>query len=325
MTSRPPVSVALCTHNGAEYVVEQARSILDQTEPPAEVVLSDDASTDDTVALVEGLWATRESPPALVVLRNATALGVTANFEQAALACTSDLVALSDQDDVWAPDRLGRMVDAFVSAPDLALLFTDARLVDGTGADLGPSLFGALEASEADLDGIRHGDAFGILLRRNLVTGATVVFRRSLLDVAVPFDRAWVHDEWLAIIAASVARVDWLPDRLVDYRQHGRNQIGVAAPTLRYKIGRVFEPRGDRYAGLVERAEHLLARVDARGDAVRDAVEQKLLHQRRRAELPALRIARVVPVLREAATGRYARFSSQGNLDILRDLLQPEG
>ena len=319
------VSVALCTHNGARYITEQARSILDQALPPAQVVLSDDASSDDTVALVERLWAEGSGAPELVVLRNVTALGVTANFEQAALAGSGDLIALSDQDDVWAPDRLERMVGVLEASPDLALLFTDARLVDSAGVDMGPSLFETLEVTESDLGGMRRGDAFSVLLRRNLVTGATVVFRRSLLDAAVPFDPAWVHDEWLAILAAAIARIDFLPDRLVDYRQHGGNQIGVAAPTLRYKIGRVLEPRGNRYAELVERAENLLERLESLGvdEDVLASAEQKLVHQVARLELPPVRLARVIPVIREASTGRYRRFSSQGSLDIVRDLLQP--
>ena len=70
--TRPTISVALCTHNGAAFVVEQVESILAQSVPATQIVLSDDASTDGTVALVER--AVREWPapkPDLVVLRNA--------------------------------------------------------------------------------------------------------------------------------------------------------------------------------------------------------------------------------------------------------------
>jgi glycosyltransferase involved in cell wall biosynthesis len=320
------VSVALCTHNGARFVLEQVRSILEQSEPPIQVVLSDDASNDDTVALVEDLWAelAPSAAPELVILRNTVALGVTRNFQQAVEACNGELVALADQDDLWNPDRLQLMASCFESSPTLGLLFTDARLVDASGTDLGSSLFQALEVRDRDLADIRRGKAFPVLLRRNVVTGATVMFRRSLLKAALPFDPAWVHDEWLAIIAAAVSRVDWLPDRLIDYRQHGGNQIGVARPTLRYKIGRVFEPRGDRYVALAERAGHLVERLESLAAlSAAGAAKAKLKHQERRSELSAFRLARLVPVLREAARGGYSRYSSQGNLDILRDLLSP--
>ena len=327
MSAQLEVSVALCTHNGARFLAEQVRSILDQTELPAQVVLSDDASTDGSVEIVENMWAGLGiAAPSLTVLRNQSPLGVTGNFQQAVQACSSDLIALSDQDDVWAPDRIERMVARFDESPGLGLLFTDARLLDGAGVDLGASLFEALEVSDNDLSKIRRGEAFGVFLRRNLVTGATVIFRRSLLDQALPFDPAWVHDEWLAVIAAAVSEVDWLPEKLVDYRQHGCNEIGVTAPTLRYKVGRVLEPRGDRYSGLAERAEHLRTRLEALNvsPSILIAASGKLRHQKFREQLPSNRLARAVPVLREAAIGHYARFSSQGNLDVLRDLLQPD-
>ena len=320
------ISVAMCTHNGARFVGEQVRSILAQSRPVSEVVVSDDASTDDTVQIIERTWETigAEGPP-LRILRNPVSLGVTRNFEQAIMATTGELVSLSDQDDSWVPNRVELLAAEFESRPSLGLMFTDARLIDGDGRVLPTTLFAALEISPGELAEVRDGTAMGVLLRRNLVTGATVMFRRSLVDQAVPISPEWVHDEWIAVIASVVSEIDWLPSLLVDYRQHAANQIGVSAPTLAYKIGRVFEPRGDRYSRLVTRTERLKERLGALGVSadVEAAIGEKLVHQQRRAELPPLRIARVMPVLREALTGRYARYSSQRNLDILRDLLQP--
>ncbi|MCU1580511.1 MAG: glycosyl transferase family 2 [Rhodoglobus sp.] len=320
------VSIALCTHNGARFVEEQVRSILKQSELPVQVVLSDDASTDDTVALVEGLWADLDptGAPELVVLRNEAALGVVRNFQQAVEACNSELIALSDQDDVWAPNRLEAMSSRFELDPTLELLFSNATLIDAEGRPTG-SLFEALEIDRQDLADIRLGDAFGVLLRRNVVTGATAVFRRELVERAIPFPPTWVHDEWLAIIAAATSRIDWMPDRLIGYRQHGSNQIGVAAPTLRYKVARVLQARGDRYTGMVDHSQVLLDRLRRLGvgDELIALTEAKVAHDRFRAGLPANRLARIAPVLRSASTGAYARFCSRKRLDILRDLLQP--
>lgn len=322
--TRPSVSVALCTHNGARFVEEQVRSILNQTQPPDEVVLSDDASTDGTAELVESMWATLDAAPVLVVLRNSVPLGVSRNFQQAAERCTSDLIALSDQDDVWEPRRIELMSARLSDDPSLDLLFTDATLVDSNGLPTG-TLFGALEIDSRDLEEVRRGDAFPVLLRRNLVTGATTIFRRRLLLSAVPFPAVWVHDEWLAIIAAATSKIDWMPDRLVMYRQHGSNEIGVSAPTLRYKVKRVTEARGSRYTGLLARSRTLLERllelnVDA---SIVALTEGKVAHDLFRATLPANRISRIVPVLRSAATGAYDRYCSRKRLDVLRDLLSP--
>ena len=129
------ISVALCTHNGTRFIGEQMRSICFQTLPPGEIVLSDDASSDDGVAVARA--ALRECEQArpglsidLRVIENSPPLRVTKNFEQAALACRGDLIALSDQDDVWHPERLARMAAEFERRPDLLLLHTDARLVN---------------------------------------------------------------------------------------------------------------------------------------------------------------------------------------------------
>ncbi|MEO7122215.1 MAG: glycosyltransferase family 2 protein [Lacisediminihabitans sp.] len=321
----PSVSVALCTHNGARYIEEQLRSILGQTVLPLEVVVSDDASTDGTLELVRHLWTELTgSAPRLVLLHNEIALGVTANFEQAISACTGDLISLSDQDDVWAPGRLEALIAKFENRPQLSLVFSDARLVSSAGDALGASLFEALEISSADLDALRTGDAFATLLRRNLVTGATAAFRRTLLENAAPFEMAWVHDEWLAIIAAATSEVDWMPEQLIDYRQHGQNQIGVSVPTLRYKIGRVFEPRGDRNERLALRATALLSRLEMLEvrPQIRELARGKAAHELFRAGLQRNRASRVVPILREALTGNYGRFSSRGRWDIVRDMMQ---
>jgi glycosyltransferase involved in cell wall biosynthesis len=324
--TRAEVSVAMCTRNGERWVGEQMQSILAQTRLPVEVVVSDDASSDTTLERVAEVWAKADptQAPKLTVIRNEVPLGVTKNFEQATRACQGGLIALSDQDDVWAADRLERMTARFEQGPDLDLLFADARLIDENGADLGISLFDALEVRSGDLAAIRDGRAFETLIRRNLVTGATVMFRRRLLEPTLPFAEGWVHDEWLAIIAAAVSRIDWMPDQLTGYRQHSKNQIGVAAPTLRYKIARVFEARGDRPLVLADRAATLrerLASIDASGPVL-DMADGKVAHQAARAMLPSSRVRRIAPVVREALTGRYGRFSSRGRLDIARDILQ---
>ena len=109
------VSVALCTHNGARFLEAQVRSICAQTLPPAELVLSDDASTDGSVELVSRLLSEHPQDGGhaaidLRVLRNARPLGARANFEQAMHHCRGEWIALCDQDDVWQPDRLRRLL-----------------------------------------------------------------------------------------------------------------------------------------------------------------------------------------------------------------------
>lgn len=328
----PSVSVALCTHNGERFVAEQLRSILNQTVMPEQVVVSDDASTDATVQIVNDVYSRfradrNGSAPDLTLLLNKKPLGVTANFEQATMGCAGDLIALCDQDDLWLPDRLELMVAEFVSHAELTLLHSDARLVDEWGNPLGGNLSQAIELSSGERRQIHSGGALGVLLRRNVVTGATTMFRRSLLDAAVPFPEAWVHDEWLAIVAAITGRVDFLPEVLTDYRQHASNQIGATESTLADKVGRIREPRATRNRRLLARAESLETRVEEMqgvSELVRGLAAGKRRHEQARSDLPDARLQRIIPILRVARGGGYRRFG-RARYDILRDLLQPGG
>lgn len=323
--STPRISVALCTHNGASYVEEQLLSILEQQPAPTQLVVSDDASRDDTIDRVRAV-AARYPSVQLTIFENTPPLGVTKNFEQAIRACTGDLIALSDQDDVWHPGRLALFAAQFAAQPTVSLIHSDARLVDGAGAPLGHTLSGALGVGAGEVASIHAGDAFSVMLRRNLVTGACTVFRRSLVEFAAPFPPSWVHDEWLGIIAAAVASTDFVEQPTIDYRQHGSNQIGATKLTLAGKFGRMMEPRRDRNARLETNMTVLVDRLQRLGARVSDEKVNralaKLEHERMRNALPEARFRRIPTVTRAFAAGHYGRYS-RGPLDAVRDVLQP--
>lgn len=327
------ISVALGTHNGAAFLREQLESILRQSRPVDEIVLSDDASSDGTVELAEHLVAEHRSTaagtdaavPSLVVHRNPVALGVTANFEQALSAASGDLVVLCDQDDVWHVDRVSRAADEFARRPQLDLVAAEARLVDDEGAPLGRSLLETLGVDDAVRSRLASDAAFGELLKRNVLTGATMMVTRRLVELATPFPASWVHDEWLAVVASVAGGIAVVPEPVIDYRQHGGNQIGVSRLGPGGKLARLREPRTDRNAALLARAEDLAARLPAiaRDDpAVEAEVQAKLDHERMRRRLPAARLPRLGPVWREWRSGAYERYG-RGAQDVLRDLVQP--
>lgn len=324
------VSVALCTHNGAVFVREQLLSILNQRVPAQEIIVSDDASTDDTVGVVQAVmadWSAAGAPaPAIVVLRNETALGVTANFEQALSACSGDILVLSDQDDVWEPEKLSLIVAAFQANPPVDLVFSDARMVDALGAPLGVLLFETLGISRNERELFAERRAFDALLRRNIVTGATAALRRELVQRSTPFPSSWVHDEWLAIVAAAQSDIHMIDRPLIDYRQHGGNQIGASSLTASSAIVRLRTSRTGRNRRLLERAQALAERMPElqptpSAERVRLA-QQKLAHERRRSAYPASRLRRIAPVWRAWRSGGYRRFGL-GAQDVLRDLIQP--
>jgi len=327
----PTVSVALCTCNGAAYVVEQVESILCQTWPVLEVVVHDDASDDDTVSLVEQAWAAHRARngddlPQLRITRNPQRLGVARNFEETLRDCRGQLIALCDQDDRWDCGRLATLIPKFIQQPQLLMVHGNATLVDRSGANPGGTLFNALAISEAELRLIEQGRGWEPLLDRNLVTGATAVLRSTLRDASLPIPPHWLHDEWLGMMAALLGGLAVERDPLLAYRQHGANQIGARRAGPIDLVRRALDDRGQWHEQKMHRAIELAERVRGLGHAVDrqalDAIEQKALHHSVRAHLPGPRPARLLPVWQEWKTGRYRRFG-RGLNGVLRDLLQP--
>lgn len=321
---RPRISAVMATRDGASYLRAQLASIYEQRRRVDELVVTDDGSTDDTLEIVEEMHAQFGSGVDLVLLHEDEPLGVRGNFSRGLRAATGDLIMLSDQDDVWHPRRSLAAEAAFGSESGVLVVHTDARLVDADGAPLGLSLLDALEVPSDVRADLASGDALPHFLRRNLATGATMTVAAALVREALPVPESWVHDEWLAMLGAARGGLRLLSEELIDYRQHGENQIGVRAPTLRHKIRRVLEPRGERNARLVARADALVKRLLelGAGDAVVAAALEKARHERFRASLPSRRLARVRPVVREWRRGGYRRNASRGDMDVLRDLLQ---
>jgi len=316
------VSVALCTHQGERWIEEQLRSILAQTVPVAEIVVGDDASTDRTPDIVRALAAETDVP--IRIRHHAVALGVAGNFADAIAATTGDVVALSDQDDVWHPDRLERLLPHL---DGVALVHSDARLVDADGAPLGATLADSLEMSAWERAAMADGRAVQALLRRNLVTGATAIVRRDAAMAALPIPAGWIHDEWLAMCAALGGGVRFVPEQTIDYRQHGGNQIGVRRLGAADKLRRVLEADSGKHALKAQRATSLATEATRRGlasGAVLEALVEKARHERDRAALPRPRLLRLPGVLRGVAAGRYGRYS-RGAIDVARDLLEQRG
>lgn len=318
------LSVVLCTYNGEAFLGEQLDSLLAQTRLPDEIVVGDDGSIDGTVALLES-FVTRAGQCGVDarLVRQRVNLGFVGNFSATMRAATGDLLFLCDQDDVWSSRKLEVMERRFIDESDLLLLSTSARLVDGRGEDLGLSLFDALELEPWELSLLHDGKAFDVLLRRSLATGATVGFRRALVDCALPVGRGWIHDEWLAIVASSIGRMDALEDTLIDYRQHGRNQVGMRKRGLRDKWQDLVRSRRTQFEAEIRRLDALESHLRGMDGIV--CAEQVSLRRQHFIARVALgqrpRLLRGAAILREAGAGNYRRYGT-GLRSLMRDFLR---
>lgn len=202
----PLLSVALCTWNGARWLRPQLDSILAQEDVRLELVALDDASTDDSLAILHE-YAARD--PRIRVHANATNLGHLCSFEKCMSMGEGDFIAPADQDDVWHPYKLRTLLDAIGDA-DLA--YGDSRYVDADGQPSGRRV--------SDDMVMASGRGTLPLLLQNTVSGHAALLRRNLLDRACPFPDGVFHDGWLAMLAAHGAGIVYVDEVLVDFRRH---------------------------------------------------------------------------------------------------------
>lgn len=323
------VTVVMCTYNGEAHLNSQMQAILHQSLLPTQIIVSDDGSADRTIEMVRDHFkSVNANMPGLetILLCNSGApRGVTANFSSALGHSTGAFVVLTDQDDTWEHDRIAKGVAALKSNPGLLLIASDANLINADGLLDERSLFESKRICPSYVRRLCGQSALPELVRKNILPGMTFTMRRDLLDLALPIPESWMHDYWLAIVAATQSGLNVLDDRPVNYRQHGANVVGAQVRTRRQWALRAFQA-GASPAETVERYTAILNAQSA--DLLFDSrtteiLSSKLQFEVSRSEYSVRFVRRLRQVIGQALKGNYRRFASHGNLNILRDLLAP--
>lgn len=326
------ISVVMTTRDGARFLAAQLASIADQIERPDELVVGDDGSVDDSVAMVREF--ARRSPFAVRVDVADTPRGVVRNIEGVLAAATGRHIALADQDDVWRADKLRRLRQA-ADRVDAALVFSDAEIIDAHGRPVGATLWSSLDVSPRQIDALVRRPP-GPLLRHSCVSGCTMMVTAQVRDLALPFpdelddpDGPMLHDRWLALVAASVGPVVALDEALVSYRRHDRQVTGARragrVAQVGEQLGLGIEPvravaraRLGQLSALIER---LVEREVAVAPSVGAQLADAITHQTVRADLHPRRSARFGAVVAELRRGGYRRWShgpATAVIDVLR-------
>lgn len=240
---RPPtVSIALCTYNGATYLPEQIESLLAQTFQDFEIVAVDDGSSDGTVSVLEA-YARRDRR--LRVAVNAKNVGHLRNFEIALGLCRGAFIAPCDQDDIWRPEKIATLL---AHIGDHALAYCDSELMDERGKPLGVRL--------SQKRNMLTTDDPACFVFGNCAWGHASLFRRALLDHALPMPDGFYHDWWLAAVAAAHGGIIYCERSLVLYRQH----LSSVSDMLGVRKGGVSRAKGDRRA---QKKRDTEARIEA--------------------------------------------------------------
>lgn len=322
------ISVALCTYNGADFLSEQLESIVGQSRPPDEIVVCDDGSTDATQTLLQSFSET--SPVPVVLHFNEQNLGSIKNFEKAISLCSGDVIALSDQDDVWRNDKLQLIENAFQQAPPAGLVFSDAEIVNADLKSLGRSMWDEVGFDAHKRKLVRSGHVLEVLITGWTVTGATMAFRSEFAKLVLPIPNqiSMIHDGWIALVVSAVAPVVMIEEPLVQYRQHEKQQIGAPgkkrnAGTEQNVLQAIRRPNrtADLHRILATLEERLLAH-SATYDThhALSFVGDYSFHLKVRANLPSNRLNRLLRILRELLTRRYHEYAN-GFKSAAKDLV----
>lgn len=212
----PLISIVLCTYNGAAFVQAQLQSLLQQTYPRLEIVVSDDASTDGTQQVLKSF----EGQRGVRLFFSETNRGPIENFAFVMAQAQGRYIAFCDQDDVWLPHKVEKLYEAI--GPHW-LVYCDSELVDEEGRSLHRQL--------SQLRRMYSGTSTRGFVFSNVVWGHNILMDRRLLPQVLPIPQGVPHDIWIGFRAAMATGIRYLDLPLTLYRQHAQSVTKtIAAP-----------------------------------------------------------------------------------------------
>lgn len=220
------VSVAIATYNGSKYVREQLDSIINQTVKPDEIIVSDDHSTDDTLAILN-----EYQEKGLIKFFLNPDKGIISNFKNAVSYCNAEnYIALSDQDDIWANEKLEINRTALSNIDDLnlpAVVFSDLLVINENNIVTNKSFFKEIVNANPVNEKLES------LLFSNKVIGCTIMFNKPMRQY---FDimpaGACMHDYWVALIGFTFGRHYYIAQQLIRYRRHTNNVTDASSSVM---------------------------------------------------------------------------------------------
>lgn len=249
VTDGVTVDILMSTYNGSAYLTEQLESLLAQTYSHWRLLVKDDGSSDETVAILESFQDAHVDRVQILSLDPGQ--GACGSFSQLLEHASAPYVMFCDQDDVWKPEKIALSLEAMRGAElkhgaDTPLLiYSDLELVD---QELKPLAASFWQFQHIDPERVQLSQ----LLLENVVTGCTTMLNAPLRSAVLPVsESAVMHDWWIAMVASVSGRLICIPQATILYRQHGRNDVGASRYSLASLIKRhIFGDGLARYARL---------------------------------------------------------------------------
>lgn len=217
------IDILLATYNGEKYIKAQIDSILNQTYKNIRLVISDDCSKDDTIQILKQY---EEKDTRIKVYAQQQNLGVVKNIEFLLKQVENKYYMLSDQDDVWLPEKVEKSLEK-LKREKADLVFGDLEVVDQDLKTIYPS-FGDFMLLNEKIKKYINTNRLNYLY--NCVTGCTVLAKTETIEKILPLpqkSKYLIHDHWIGLMASLNGKVTYMTEKYIKYRQHGNNQVGT--------------------------------------------------------------------------------------------------
>lgn len=217
------VDILLATYNGEKYLSEQIDSILKQTHQNFRLIISDDCSTDKTREILEE-YSKKDNR--IVLYFQKKNLGYIKNFEFLLEQVESSYYMLSDQDDVWLPEKIEKSLEC-LKENNADLVFGDLQVVDKNLNTIYTS-FGDFMLLNRKIK--KCINSYKVNYLYNCVTGCTICAKSSTIKDILPIpnkSKYVVHDHWMGLITSLNGKLAYMTEKYILYRQHGNNEIGT--------------------------------------------------------------------------------------------------
>ncbi|MBH21713.1 MAG: hypothetical protein CML98_08095 [Rhodobiaceae bacterium] len=323
------ISVCMATYNGEKFIKNQIETIINQSLKPRQLIISDDSSSDKTVEIIKRI--THEVDFEVKIYINKKSLGVVKNFEKAMSHCNSDIIVLSDQDDLWDSNRLQHISDMF-KEKKIDYYFSDSKVIDSTGKVTKYSLW-QRRSFTSKLQNSYNNSQLPILLKyENFIYGMTLAFKSKKLDKIIPIEsesRLLTHDGWVSMILSGLNYKGYADNYSTTfYRQHG-NQVAGPGNISGFLTKMFNSIRNNRlydkdYPNDLEKIALKIsnaANPNSKSLKFAGYFKDKANHLRFRENLMKLSFfTRLKLIIREVRSGKYKKYSSS-KLAFLRDLI----
>jgi glycosyltransferase involved in cell wall biosynthesis len=318
--SKLTISVVICTYNGEKYISEQIDSIANQTRKADEIIIIDDNSVDNTFDI---LTQYEKYFKEINLFKNEDTLGYIKNFSKGMLKATKDIVVLSDQDDVWDVNKIEAIEEYFSSNRWALAVFTNAYVVDENSKCIDKTLWDSI-GYKYKVSDFENKKIINTMLKKDIVTGATLAFRSSMIEYIIPIDMRYIHDTWIAMLAASQGRLGAIPDKLMKYRVYQNQSLGIKKQTLFNNLTSVYASDKKTFLKNIDKHNSVLNRLhmyNLESDSGTSEIIQKINFLRNRVDYSNNFFKRLLQIIFVINKGGYFKYSYNGFYSILKDII----